>query len=95
MLEYAGLLSIIALAFFAFAMRGYLQNVFSGRMHASMKNTFGDEQHNADTNIALDISLVEKTETAGNEYSFPGWGVFNMEGSQREGGIYNESLYIP
>jgi len=44
-LEYAGFIGLIALAFLAFSMKGYLKHSIAHKMKQDITHTFGSEQY--------------------------------------------------
>lgn len=77
-LEYAGLLGIIALALCAFAMRSYLKSAIMGKMHQDMTRTFGDEQHYSTTNKELIRTVNENVSVDGNGLGLFGIDIFSL-----------------
>ena len=66
MVEYAALLSVIALALFAFSMRGYLSGTLMSKMRRDMESSFGEEQFRTNTNIQYKPSISEQVNVTGN-----------------------------
>ena len=60
-LEYTGLLVLVALALSAFAMRSYLQNSIMSRMRQDMARPFGTEQYSeSTTSVNLNRTVAQR-----------------------------------
>ena len=67
-LEFAGLICLVLLAFFALSMQEYLKNAIASRMKDNMGRTFGEEQYRPHTDTELHLTIIEqKKQTSGTK----------------------------